>query len=160
MSATRPSSVNYDYRANVERQSREQKSVGNILAYFVYGLLAIFIVSGGLAIYGAVVIFDKLHDQSTSISSLDDKYATKVANLGKQLAATQDTLTQAQAQIARQQDLINKEQEDLNKLLAQVSADSEALRAERQARAQETASLRGRVRDLDYRVTELTPKQQ
>jgi uncharacterized protein involved in exopolysaccharide biosynthesis len=151
--------VNYDYRANVERQSREQKSVGNLLAYFVYGLLAVFVIAGGLSIYGAVVIFDKLHDQSTSISSLDDKYATKAADLGKQLAATQDSLTQAQAQISRQQELINKEQEDLNKLLAQLNTDTEALRSERQERAQETASLRGRVRDLDYRVSALTPKQ-
>jgi TolA-binding protein len=158
-SATRPVSPNLDYRANVDRQSREQKSVGNLLAYCVYGLLAVFVLGAALAIYGSVIIFDKLHDQSTSITSLDDKYAAKVTGLDKQLAATQDTLTQAQAQISRQQELLNKEQEDLNKLLSQVSSDSDELKAERQSRAQETAALRARVRELDYRITELNPKQ-
>ena len=119
---TRPAATNFDYRANVERQSREQKSVSSILGYFVYGLIAVFLLGAGLATYGSVVIFDKLHDQSTSISSLDDKYSQKVAGLDKQLAATEDALTQAQAQNARQLDLINKQEEEINQLRTAITA--------------------------------------
>jgi hypothetical protein len=152
-SAPRTAATNFDYRANVDRQSREQKSVGSLLAYFVYGLIAVFVVGGGLAIYGSVVIFDKLHDQSTSISSLDDKYTGKVAALNKELATTQDKLAAAQAQIARQQDLINKEQEQLNQLLVQINDNTNALNKEHQARLQEAATLRSRIRDLEYKTS-------
>ena len=151
--STSRSTPNIDYRANVERQSREQKSVGSILAYVVYGLIAFFVISAGLAAYGADIIFKQLHDQSATVSDLDSHY-TKVTNdLGAKLAATQDTLTQAQAQIARQQDLIVKQQEELNRLIAASGDNDSAIKAERQARAQEAASLRARIKDLEYRTS-------
>ena len=155
----RPATANIDYRANVERQSREQKSVGNILAYFVYGLIMVFVIGGGLAIYGSVIIFGKLHDQSATLSDLDAKYALKVSALNTQITSTQDNLAQAQAQIARQQDLINRQQEDLNRLLAAITDNSNALKAEKQARAQETAALRARVRDLESLESRTTTTQ-
>jgi uncharacterized coiled-coil protein SlyX len=152
-SATRPAATNFDYRSNVERQSREQKSVGSILAYFVYGLVAVFIIGASLAGYGAYTINQQLHDQSTSLSSLDSKYDGKVAALNKELAATQDTLAQAQAQISREQDVINKEQEQLNQLVTQLNDNAAALKSERSARQSEAASLRARIRDLEYKTS-------
>ncbi len=91
-STARPAATNVDYRANVERQSREQKSVGSILSYFVYGLIAVFVLGAGLATYGAVIIFRQLHDENTTISDLDARYSAKVGDLNKQLASTQETL--------------------------------------------------------------------
>jgi hypothetical protein len=133
----------------VERQSREQKSVGNILTYAVYALIGFFVLGAALAGYGTKVIFDRLHDQSQTVSDLDARYATANKDLNAKLATTQDTLTQAQAQIARQQDLILKQQEELNRLIAATNDNANALKAEKQARTQETAALRGRVRDLE-----------
>jgi hypothetical protein len=151
-SSPRPATT-IDYRANVERQSREQKSVGNLLAYVVYGLIAFFVIGALLAGYGTKVIFDRLHDQSATVSDLDARYTAENKDLNAKLATTQDTLTQAQAQIARQQDLILKQQEELNRLIAATNDNTSALRAEKQARAEETASLRERVRDLEYRTS-------
>jgi hypothetical protein len=151
-SSPRPATT-VDYRANVERQSREQKSVGNLLSYVVYGLIAFFVISAGLAAYGADVIFKQLHDQSVTVSDLDARYAAANKDLNAKLATTQDTLGQAQAQIARQQDLILKQQEELNRLIAATSDNESAIRQEKQARAQEAASLRERVRDLEYRTS-------
>jgi hypothetical protein len=147
------SATTIDYRANVERQSREQKSVGNILAYVVYGLIAFFVIGALLAGYGTKVIFDRLRDQSATVTDLDARYAAANKDLNAKLAATQDTLGQAQAQIARQQDLILKQQEELNRLIAATNDNASALKTEKQARAQETASLRERVRDLEYRTS-------
>ncbi len=151
-STARPAST-VDYRANVERQSREQKSVGSILSYVVYGLIAFFVISAGLAIYGADVIFKQLHDQSLTVSDLDARYAAADKDLNAKLASTQDTLTAAQAQIARQQDVILHQQEDINKLIAATTDNANAVKAEKAARAQETANLRARVRDLEERPT-------
>ena len=151
-SSPRPATT-ADYRANMERQAREQKSVGNLLTYVVYGLIGFFVISAALAGYGADVIFTRLHDQSVTVSDLKERYDAANKDLSAKLAATQDTLGQAQAQIARQQDLIVKQQEDLNRLIAATNDNASALKAERQARAQETASLRTRVRDLETRPT-------
>ena len=150
-SASRPSTT-VDYRANVERQSREQKSVGNILSYVVYALIAFFVISAGLAAYGADIIFAKLHDQSTTVSELDARYSAANQDLTAKLATAQDAITQNQAQIARQQDLLMKQQEQLNRLMAAATDDAAAIKAEKAARAQETANLRGRVRDLENKT--------
>ncbi len=119
----------------------------------MYGLIAVFVLGAGLAIYGSVIIFGKLHDQSATLSDLDAKYALKVNALNTQITATRDTLAEAQAEIARQQDLINKQQEDINRLLFAITDNANALKAEKQTRAQETAVLRTRVRDLEYKTT-------
>jgi len=149
-SSPRPATTG-DYRANMERQAREQKSVGNILAYVVYGLIAFFVISAGLAAYGADIIFKQLHDQSATVSDLDARYAAANKDLTAKLAATQDTLSQAQAQIARQQSVIVNQQEELNRLIAGMNDNANAVKAEKQARAQETASLRAQVRDIENR---------
>ena len=142
-----------DYRANVERQAREQKSVGNILAYVVYALIAFFVLSAGLAGYGAHIIFKQLDDQSVTVSDLDKKYTDANQVLTAKLTATEDTLATAQAQIARQQDIILKQQEDINKLIAATNDNTAAARTERATRAQETANLRERVRELENKAT-------
>ena len=150
-SSPRPATTT-DYRANMERQAREQKSVGSILAYVVYALIGCFVVGAALAGYGAYVVSVQLHQQSVTVSDLDARYAAANKDLNAKLAATQDTLSQAQAQITRQQDLIVKQQEDLNRLIAATNDNASALRAEKQARAQETANLRAEVRDLGNRA--------
>ncbi|HEX4140599.1 MAG TPA: hypothetical protein VHY09_09650, partial [Candidatus Methylacidiphilales bacterium] len=155
--ASRPTGGGFDYRANVERQSREQKSVGSILSYFVYGLIAVFVIGAGLATYGSVVIFGQLHDHATSISGLDAKYAQKDADLTKTVLTMQDTLSQANATIARQQDLLSKQEEEINQLRTAIntasSASADAIHAESRARAQEAANLRARIRDLEYKTS-------
>ena len=146
---SRPSTTS-DYRANIDRQSREQKSVGSILSYVVYGLIAFFVIGTALAGYGGYVLSQRIHDQSVTVSDLDSRYAAANKDLTAKLAVTQDTLTQAQAQISRQNDLIVKQQDDLNRLIAASNDLTKALAAEKSTRAQENSSLRARVRDLEY----------
>ena len=146
---SRPSTTS-DYRANIERQSREQKSVGSLLSYVVYGLIAFFVLGAALAGYGGYVLSQRIHDQGLTVSDIDSRYAAANKDLNAKLATTQDTLSQAQAQISRQNDLIVKQQDDLNRLIAASNDLTKALASERQTRAQENASLRARVRDLEY----------
>jgi hypothetical protein len=138
-----------DYRANVERQSREQKSVGNILNYIVWGLIGVFVIGAALAGYGGYVLSQRISDQSVTVRDLDSRYAAANKDLLAKLQATQDTLSAAQAQINREQDLINRQQDAINRLLATTADTSSAVKAEKAARAQETAALRTRVRELE-----------
>jgi hypothetical protein len=150
--SARPATV-VDYRANVERQAREQKSVGGVLSIVVYVLIVFFVIGASLAGYGLYAITKQLHQQSLTIDELDKRYAAKHEILAGQLNTTIDTLTRAQAQIGREQELILQQQEAINKLIAADDAASTALKQERQARASETASLRARVNSLENRGT-------
>jgi hypothetical protein len=147
-SASRPS-ITSDYRANVERQSREQKSVGSILSYVVYGLIAFFVLAAALAGYGGYVLSQRISDQSVTVNQLDTKYASANKELIAKLATTQDTLNQAQAQITRENDLIVKQQDELNRLIAAINDNTKSLAVEKQARIQEAINLRARIRDLE-----------
>jgi hypothetical protein len=140
-----------DYRANVERQSREQKSVGSILSYIVYGLIAFFLLSAVLAGYGAKTIFDRLQDQSATVAELEQNFSDKNKELNAKLIVTQDTLTQVQAQTTREQDLILKQQDQINKLTASLNESLNALKSEKAARAQDSAAIRARIKELENR---------
>ncbi len=149
-----------DYRANIERQAREQKSIGGIINYIVYALAAFLVLSAALAGYGAYVLSKQIHHQSVTLADLDTRYSEQNRELTSQLKAVDDTLTdalnQTRAQVNRQQEIILHQQESINTLTAQNTklAASEAateatLRQERQYRAYETASLRTRVHALE-----------
>ena len=148
-----PRSNVHDYRANVERQSREQKSVGNILSFVVYGLVALFVLGGILAAYGGYTITRQIHQQSLTLSDLDSRYSAANQALTAQLKASNDSLTQAltqtQAQITREETLLVRQQDMINKLSAANEADAASLRQEHTARAAETATLRARLRLLE-----------
>jgi len=147
--ATRAPSVS-DYRSNAERQSREQKSVGDVLSVLVYTLMAVFVLGFSLAGYGAYVITKQLNKQSVTMNDFDKRYASDYTDINSRLTTTQENLTQAQAEIARQQDLIVKQQDALNKLIAAMDDNTSAIKQERATRAQETANLRSRLKDLEY----------
>jgi hypothetical protein len=155
-----------DYRANIERQTREQKSIGGVLSIVVYVLIGFFVISAALAGYGAYVLSKQIHQQSITVSDLDKRYAAENAALNANLKTTGDSLIEAQAQIERQQEMIVHQQETINQLIAttnklivttnQLTANTAALassiRQERQTRAAETASLRARVHALEPRA--------
>ena len=143
----------HDYKANVERQAREQKSVGNVISLVVYALVACFIFAVVLAGYGGYTITRQIHQQSVTLSDLDSRYTAENKALTDQLKASNDSLTQAlsqtQAQLVRQQGLAARQEEMINKLSAEDDANASLLRQERIARAAETATLRARMRTLE-----------
>lgn len=149
-SSIRPATV-VDYRTNMERQAREQKSIGGLLSIIVYVLIGFFVLGSSLAGYGIYALSKQLQKQSLTIGELDRHYAAQNQALTEQLKSTMDTLAQAQAQIGRQQELILRQQEAINKLLTASDATAASLRQERLIRADETSALRGRVRDLENR---------
>ncbi len=53
-----------DFRRNTERQSREQKSFGNVLATITYSILVAFILVTALAGYGGYILFQRIKLQS------------------------------------------------------------------------------------------------
>jgi hypothetical protein len=142
-----------DFRANIDRQSREQKSVGDVLAYIVYAIGALLVIGAGLAIYGGYTLSRQIHEQSVTMSDLDARYAAQNKDLTAALGTTNDSLSQAQAQIRRQEEMIGRQQDTINKLVTTNDEIVNALKQERLQRASETANLRARVRSLEDETT-------
>lgn len=151
--ATPRTSTASDFRANIERQNREQKSVGNVLSYVVYAIGALLIIGAGLAIYGGYVLSQQIHEQSVTVSDLDARYAAQNKELTAALGTTNDTLAQAQAQVRRQEEMIARQQDTINKLVTTNDEIVAALKQERLTRASETSNLRARVRSLEDETT-------
>jgi hypothetical protein len=154
-SSARPAGVS-DYRSNIDRQSREQKSIGSILNLAVYALVGFFILATVLAAYGAHDVYKQLHAQSTTVSELDARYSAANQALNDKLTSTQAGIQQVQAQLSHAQELILRQQDLLTKMQASLDAQAQALREERATRAaetsiraQETAVLRSRLRALE-----------
>jgi hypothetical protein len=160
-SSSRPSGVS-DFRNNIDRQSREQKSIGGILNIIVYGLIGLFVVAALLAAYGANDVYKQLHQQSVTVSDLDSRYTATFQDLNSQIKAQDQATRQLQAQLQGQlnqsQELLVRQQEELTKLQTALDAETEALRQERATRAAETSirvsensALRERVRALEQK---------
>ena len=152
-SSTPRTSTASDFRANIDRQSREQKSVGDVLSYIVYAIGALLIIGAALAIYGGYTLSRQIHEQSVTMSDLDARYAAENKQLTAALGTTNDTLEQAQAQIRRQEEMIARQQDTINKLVTTNDEIVAALKQERLQRASETANLRARVRSLEDETT-------
>ena len=154
-STSRPAGVT-DYRSNIDRQSREQKSIGGILNIIVYGLIAFFVIAAILAGYGAHDVYKQLHQQSVTVSDLDSRYSQATEQLGDQIKTTQQSVQQLQAQLNRTQELAVRQQDTITKLQAALDAEVEAMRQERATRAAETSirvsensALRARIHALE-----------
>jgi hypothetical protein len=152
---SRPGGIG-DYRSNIDRQAREQKSIGGILNIIVYSLIGLFVIGAALAGYGAHVLSMQIHQQSVTMSDLDSRYAAQNEALTAELKTTQQALIQVQAQAGRQQEVALRQQELINKLLAATTDDANGVRQAKTAlaeesdqRAAEIASLRTRVRELE-----------
>ncbi len=146
--AARPASVS-DYRSNIERQAREQRSVGNVLAYIVYAIGALLVLGAALAIYGGYTLSRQIHEQSVTINDLDARYSAQNLKLTQALATTDETLAQAQAQLRREQELILRQQDSINQLVTANNDCVAAIRQERSTRAEETAALRTKIRSIE-----------
>jgi hypothetical protein len=138
--STTPPTVS-DYRKNVERQTREQKSFDSVLATVGYSLLAAIVLVAGLAGYGGYVIWQQVQNQASTVRQLDAKYQQETALL-------RESLVNKQTDIDKLNDLVKRQQESSNRLKAMMDETTAALRAERAQRARETADLQQRLRRL------------
>jgi hypothetical protein len=131
-----------DFRKNVERQSREQKSVGSILSTVAYSLIAGIFLVAVLAGFGGYVLWKQIQDQSVTVSQLDSKYQLRTTELA-------DELSQASLQIGELQAALKKQQDQLTRVSAISEETSASLRIERQTRAKEMIELQKRIRRLE-----------
>jgi len=145
-----------DYRANIERQSREQKSVGGVLAVLVYVLIGCVVLGGLLAGYGTYALSKQIRQQSLTVSDLDSRYTAQNQALIAQMKDMHDTLGKAliadQAQLGTEQQVIAQQQDAINKLTAANQTYEYSLRQERQTRASENAALRSRVHSMESQL--------
>jgi hypothetical protein len=158
-----------DYKSNIERQAREQKSVGGILSIIVYCTVALLLIGGGLAFYGLYVLKEQVSGQAVTISDLQRKFDAKTTELQNRLLSTQETLNQALAQMNRENEVIVQQGEQINKLIkvgedqaaalasvnSSLNTTAAALARERSGRVYSTEEIKEKMRHLENRVEEL-----
>ena len=131
-----------DFRRNAERQSKEQKTTGNILSGIAYALLAVIMIVASLSAFGGYVMWRQIQSQATTVAQLSDKLNNEVAVLRDEAAITKKN---ADENFRRQQEILNKtivslEQQRANFLAEQKKKDREIL------------SLQGRLTRIENRI--------
>ncbi len=115
-----------DFRRNADRQSREQKSFGNVLATITYSILVAFILVTGLAAYGGYILFQRIKLQSESIAELDRRYEAEVVGLKEDQNRAHDEIERISDDLARQQEQIARLRAIDDKLTSDLAAEHSA----------------------------------
>lgn len=140
-----------DFRRNVQRQVREQRTVGSILGIFV-ALIALLLVAGlCFAGYGAYILFQDLGAQKVSTSQMRSALRGDI----EQLQAAQE---KARKDLRIIQDALIDQQEDTARLADSVGFRldkiQDAVNEEQRARQSETLLLRRRAAELEQKIGE------
>jgi len=115
-----------DFRRNADRQSREQKSFGNVLATITYSILVAFILVTALAGYGGYILFQRIKLQSQSIAELDRRYEAEVVGLKEDQNRAHDEIERVSDDLARQQEQISRLRAVDDKLTSDLAAEHAA----------------------------------
>jgi hypothetical protein len=113
-----------DFRRNAERQSKEQKTFGNVLATITYSILIAFVLVTALAGYGGYILLKRIRTQETSLAELDHRYEAELVATKEDLKRTSNFAQQLQGDLARQQEQISR----LGALAAKSNSDLVAAR--------------------------------
>jgi DNA repair exonuclease SbcCD ATPase subunit len=150
-----------DYRQQVERQQKEQKSTTSLLAMAVYGLIALVLGGSALAGYGTYVIFGELSDQKATAEQIRADLADNLVLLNQRVETLSASFVQEQN---RNQEETLKLRGDLDTLSAQTQTSLKAQQTELakrdaalKARQNEIKELQGRINRIERRLDLPTP---
>lgn len=76
-----------DFRQNAARQAKEQKVVGSVLGWIVYGFIGAMVLLTGLAALGGYTLLQMIESQSVTVAQLDNKYEALVAEVRAEVTA-------------------------------------------------------------------------
>jgi hypothetical protein len=137
-----PNPIFTQYQQNVQRQSKEQKSVGTLLKIVGFVLIAGLLTVGGLAGYGGWILSRQIQEQSVSITELETKMAAEILSLRNNLrdanTILEDLNTSLQSQKLR-----------ATHLEKQLDAAQVSRKKERASDLQRVQKLENRVYDLE-----------
>ncbi|MDK3157179.1 hypothetical protein QPK87_11400 [Kamptonema cortianum] len=150
MATSSPFTSTSNYARNVERQSKEQKSMNTILSGVGLFLLILVVLFGATAGFGGYVLWKEIQNQQVTVGRLDEKYAAAVSGLdGKLAGAGQEISALQQAAIAQRDEIVS--------LKTQLSAITSQLRNTQR----EAEVYKGRVQELERSIrnrTATTPR--
>ncbi len=149
-SYTPPSS---NYTRNVERQSKEQKSMNTILSgvgLFLLVLVLIFAVSAG---FGGYVLWKEIQNQQVTVGRLDAKYAAAISGLDENIVRTNEEIANLQLTLKTQRDEIVTLRTQQTALLTQLRNSQRDIESSK-ARVQELERAMG----IRNRAAATTPR--
>lgn len=140
-----------DFRRNVQRQVREQRTVGSILGVAVTLIGLVLLAGLGFAGYGAYILSQDLGAQKVSTSQMRSALRGDIDQL-------QTTLDKARKDLRIIQDALIDQQEDTARLADSVGFRldklQDAVNEEQRSRQSETLLLRRRAAELEQKISE------
>jgi outer membrane murein-binding lipoprotein Lpp len=120
-----------DFRRNAERQSKEQKAVGSLLAWISYSLVGAVLLVATLAGVGGWTLYRLIQKQSVTVAELDSQYKGEFAQVREQMAAEalalQSALNRSNDRLDATTNLAIKQQDTIKALLGQAERQASSL---------------------------------
>lgn len=132
-----------DFRRNAERQSKEQKSTGTILSGIAYGLIAAILLVASLSAFGGFVMWRQIQNNATTVAQVNDKLNAEVAALREEAAEARKATDE----------VIKRQQEQINRLTAVTEQQRGAFVAEQKKRDREIQALQAAIKRQDSRFS-------
>ncbi len=158
-----------DYKGNVERQAKEQKSFGSVLSIVVYVLLAFVVTTAGLAGYGLYILKEQVSGQASTIHQLQDDEKVTTDALASRIGTLEQQLKDSQAQVDRQNEVLQQQEQKVNQILSDLHTEAAllvtattsignagaAIAHEKNLRQNEVDDIREHIRHLDSRLSDV-----
>jgi hypothetical protein len=131
-----------EFRKNVERQTREQRAVGDVLSWIGYSLLGGLIVVALMAGFGGYTLYRMIEDQSVTVAQFDAKY-------GAETAALHENVKELDQQMAQTRNLVGRQQDQITRLSSRVDEANAVIKTQKQIIDRDLTDLKGRVRRME-----------
>jgi hypothetical protein len=131
-----------EFRKNVERQTREQKAVGDVMSWVGYSLLGGLIIVALMAGFGGYTLYHMIQDQSVTVAQFEAKYESETAALRQNIKDLQQELTQTRS-------LTSRQQEQITRLSSRADEAAAIIKTQKQIIDRDMTELKGRVRRIE-----------
>lgn len=107
-------------KKTIEKQSKEQRSLQKILSVFLFSFVALFCFILILAVYGAVVIFQKIHTQDVLITEVEKKLQGRIDQLDGLVFQQKKEIDELGTSLNQLHSYITDTQKDLSKIRSKI----------------------------------------
>ncbi len=113
-----------DFRQNAARQAKEQKAMGNVLGWVAYTIAGGLLLVTVLAALGGYMLLQMIESQAVTVSQLDHKYESLVADVRAEMDLRNQELT---VELAEARGVAQRQSESLAVLTGQLESTQQEL---------------------------------
>ncbi|MBW6415036.1 hypothetical protein KZZ20_05850 [Methylacidiphilum fumariolicum] len=129
-------------KKTIEKQSKEQRSIQNILTVFLVGFIFFFSIVIILAVYGGMVIFKKIHAQDSLITDVDRKVNNRIERMASQVSKQEKDIEELETSLNQIHSYLTDTEKELSKTKDQIETLESKLTNQSQSLQQIASDLK------------------